>query len=178
MSWKCPNPDCQEIVDDKEDFCPKCGTQKPKVQEGSETKVEQNTDNSMQAADVQQVLPDTNAPQESIASAAKKATLKLVLMQNGAETDKEFEVNGRMVIGRFSPDTGPVDIDLSGFQGQEYISRHHAEIFIDGDMWKIRDLGSSNGTWLNSNKLTPNDPQTLKNGDVINFATIKFVVKI
>jgi pSer/pThr/pTyr-binding forkhead associated (FHA) protein len=34
--------------------------------------------------------------------------------------------------------------------GEETVSRHHAELrHGDGDTWTVRDLDSTNGTWLN-----------------------------
>ncbi len=35
------------------------------------------------------------------------------------------------------------------------VSRRHAEIYLEGDVVYIRDLGSSNGTWLNGQPLGP-----------------------
>jgi pSer/pThr/pTyr-binding forkhead associated (FHA) protein len=47
------------------------------------------------------------------------------------------------------------------------VSRKQAEIRQDGPYWTVRDLGSSNGTYLNRQRLT--DPQRLKPGDEISF---------
>jgi hypothetical protein len=45
------------------------------------------------------------------------------------------------------------------------VSRQHAELFLDGNSdWNIRDLGSTNGTKLNSRRI---DVATLKTGDRI-----------
>ncbi|MGH8548148.1 MAG: FHA domain-containing protein [Methylococcales bacterium] len=33
------------------------------------------------------------------------------------------------------------------------VSRHHAEVFVEGSSWHIRDLDSSNGTFLNGNRI-------------------------
>ena len=50
----------------------------------------------------------------------------------------EFLLDGsNAIIGKFDSDTGPVEIDLEGFPGDETISRHHAEIYQEGGMWKI-----------------------------------------
>jgi hypothetical protein len=42
------------------------------------------------------------------------------------------------------------------------VSRNHAEIFWDGDAPMIRDLGSSNGTWVNGSQISR---QPLEDGD-------------
>jgi pSer/pThr/pTyr-binding forkhead associated (FHA) protein len=55
------------------------------------------------------------------------------------------------------------DIILEG-EGE---SRYHAKLEIDGKNWKVKDLGSTNGTKLNGTKLIPNEPSDLKEGDKI-----------
>ena len=47
------------------------------------------------------------------------------------------------------------------------VSRKQAEIRQDGRFWTVRDLGSSNGTYLNGQRLT--ETQRLKPGDEISF---------
>ncbi len=73
---------------------------------------------------------------------------KLVLKRGGAETDIEYPINPPCVIGRFDPSVGPVDIDLGPIPEGSYISRKHAEILCEDGGWKVRDLGSSNGTFV------------------------------
>ena len=54
--------------------------------------------------------------------------------------------NKRITIGRKPENTVPVsDIKVSGV---------HAEIVFDGDLPVIRDLGSTNGTFLDGKKIT------------------------
>ncbi len=47
------------------------------------------------------------------------------------------------------------------------VSRQQAEIRQEGRYWTVRDLGSSNGTYLNGQRLE--SPQRLKPGDEISF---------
>jgi hypothetical protein len=46
------------------------------------------------------------------------------------------------------------------------VSGNHAQLTFDGSSWKLRDLGSSNGTWFNGTKITE---RALMPGDVIQF---------
>lgn len=47
-----------------------------------------------------------------------------------------------------------VDLDTTGFHGRELgVSRHHAEIVYEGGAYYVRDLKSTNGTWLNTQRL-------------------------
>ena len=52
------------------------------------------------------------------------------------------------------------------------VSRHHAHLTLDGATWRVRDLGSANGTYLDD-KLVEH-PATAKTGDRIRFGQIAF----
>jgi hypothetical protein len=67
------------------------------------------------------------------------------LLARGSGGEGHVLHSERMVVGRFDPSAGPVDIDLSGGQGENYISRRHAEVFLENGVWMVRDLGSTNG---------------------------------
>lgn len=55
------------------------------------------------------------------------------------------------------------------------ISRHHCELTQDDEGLVIRDLGSSNGTWVNQERV---ESQRLSAGDLISFGSYVFVVRI
>ena len=52
------------------------------------------------------------------------------------------------------------------------VSRTHAQLRSTGDGWKLRDLGSSNGTWVNGSRVTGS--VTVRPGDVVRFGQIGF----
>ncbi|SCK43440.1 protein of unknown function [Streptomyces sp. WMMB 714] len=53
------------------------------------------------------------------------------------------------------------------------VSRAHAQLRSVGDgSWKLRDLGSSNGTWVNGSRVTGS--VTVRPGDVVRFGQIGF----
>jgi len=56
------------------------------------------------------------------------------------------------------------------------ISQDHAEIFLDGSLLKVRDLGSTNGTFVNGVRLAKNNHTALKRGDVLHFANAEFLI--
>jgi uncharacterized ubiquitin-like protein YukD len=78
---------------------------------------------------------------------------------------------GTTVIGRSDPKSGIfVQVDLSSQAGDpKAISRRHAQIEGQGGAFHLADLGSTNGTKLNGERLPPQQKRPLKNGDVIEF---------
>jgi FHA domain/Double zinc ribbon len=74
-------------------------------------------------------------------------------------------------------DRVPPDIDVSGFTDSEVVSRVHASIRIEGDIYYIEDVGSSNGTYVNNmplpygnrHRLRPGDRIALGKGDKVSF---------
>jgi EAL domain-containing protein (putative c-di-GMP-specific phosphodiesterase class I) len=63
-----------------------------------------------------------------------------------------------------------VGLDLT--LGSSLASGRHAEIFELGGRLMIRDQGSTNGTFLNRDRLTGEAP--LEEGDILHFATLEF----
>ncbi len=79
-------------------------------------------------------------------------------VRSGAQAGMEFPVDRPVVvIGRGSGS----DIILQDSQA----SRKHAEISQQGDQYYIRDLGSTNGTYVNGQRIA--GPQLLQPGDTI-----------
>jgi hypothetical protein len=107
-------------------------------------------------------------------------TARLISKQADAPIP-EFQLDGsNAVIGIFDPDMGPVDIDLGKFPDNETVSRHHAELYREGGVWKIKDLGSTNGVFIKpagktrfNAKITR--PETINSGDEIAIAKIRFL---
>ncbi len=82
---------------------------------------------------------------------------KLVLL-NGAAAGKVFELSeASHTLGR--------DSHNGIYVPDGRASRQHAEISCERGLYVIRDLGSSNGTWINGQRI--NDPQVLASGDRI-----------
>lgn len=73
------------------------------------------------------------------------------------------------ILGRLDPtsQTKP-DLDLTPFGALEKgISRMHVSIRRGEDTLTLVDLGSVNGTYLNGQRLTPDQPRVLRDGDEI-----------
>jgi hypothetical protein len=132
----------------------------------------------------QAVVPVVPAAATTPAAGAGPAVNpRLLTKALGALTGTATPLYGdRLVVGRFDPSTGPVDIDLSGQPGAEHVSRKHGELFLENGRWMVRDLGSTNGIYVrsaNDSSFGPRiqSPHPLSDGDEIAFGNIKFVYR-
>jgi len=85
-----------------------------------------------------------------------------------------LEGPGEFVVGRVSSGQSILpDVDLEPYAAYDSgVSRLHARIRIqDGDI-SIMDLGSSNGTRLNNEKLSPHQPYPIHHKDVLRFGRL------
>lgn len=57
------------------------------------------------------------------------------------------------------------------------VSRVHAEIRRRDDGWYLKDLHSTNGTWLNGERLQGDECKKLRNGDEICFACVQYIFR-
>ena len=111
---------------------------------------------------------------QSDAYVPPKATAKLFIQGTSDLNAPTFEIEkNESLVGRRDPMSNIFpEVDLSKFDPQTKISRKHARIWRDGDKFMLEDLGSSNGTILESGlngevRLSPKDPRQLTSGDVI-----------
>jgi hypothetical protein len=81
-----------------------------------------------------------------------------------------------LTIGRSEKgDTASIDIDLAPLNAVQHgVSRIHASLRYDtnGETISILDLGSTNGTYLNEQRLHGNERRVIRNGDTIRFARL------
>lgn len=135
--------------------------------------------------DLKATMPDTIHPaiQPPVVAAATTAPTmaRLVPRAIGATPSDGYVLNNaNMVVGRFDPSAGPVDIDLGGQTGEGYISRRHAEVFLQDGTWMVRDLGSTNGVYIKKagqGQYSPRliEPAALSDGDEVAFGNVKFL---
>lgn len=79
-------------------------------------------------------------------------------------------VGGVNVIGR----TAEADIVID----EPAISREHCAIFKIDDYWVFTDFGSTNGSWVNTEKIEDGDLVLLRHGDTIQIAGIPLRAKL
>ncbi len=81
-------------------------------------------------------------------------------------------------IGRGDAEANPVALDLTPFYGAELgVSRYHAEIIFQDATYFIKDMGSTNGTWVNNQKIAPYRQTVLQDGDQIRLGHFTMLIK-
>ena len=95
--------------------------------------------------------------------------MKLSLAMRTADGDeRSFTVNGqRVVLGRHSRCDLRVAVPS--------VEPHHCEILLDGDVARLRDLGSSTGTFHNGTRVEQAD---LAADDRLTIGPVTFIVRI
>lgn len=90
---------------------------------------------------------------------------KLVILNQGM-TGRTFELNiERTTVGRVEDNTFQI--------ADGSVSSHHAEIVLRGTNIVIRDLNSTNGTYINNDKITET---VLKPGQILRFGQVELKI--
>ncbi len=88
-------------------------------------------------------------------------------------------VEGTILFGRRDAAAGSIpEVDLTPYAGYRMgVSRRHAEIRLENKKYlNLYDLGSSNGTFLNGDRLLAHRSHRISNGDEIRFGQL--VIKV
>jgi CheY-like chemotaxis protein len=86
------------------------------------------------------------------------------------------QLTEQMIVGRGSGSGAPT-IDLTPFRAAERgVSRRHAIIMARKKFLSIRDLNSTNGTYLNGLRLMPDQDVPLEHGDKLRFGKLEVEV--
>jgi len=162
----CPN--CQHKEMSGAIYCSKCGAQ------------------LVDAAFITHKIHTAEAPHEPESSAEKvvepsvplQSRISLHLVESGQIlplADRLEFTLGRVAEGQ------PIvpDVDLSSFDAYSNgVSRLHAAIKLINNRVVIVDLGSSNGTYLNGNRLSPYLETAVARGDIIHLGKLKIQILI
>lgn len=114
---------------------------------------------------------------EAESEADAEVGTRLILKRNNVETDVVFAVNSPAIVGRFDPSVGPIDIDLGTIPEGSYVSRKHAKISEENGVWRIQDLGSSNGTFVLRDDFEKVDEAEIQDGSEVAFGNARFVFR-
>jgi pSer/pThr/pTyr-binding forkhead associated (FHA) protein len=90
--------------------------------------------------------------------------LPKVVISEGPGTGSEYQVAQAVILGRLDSNDIPVKDTKA--------SREHAKIYKQGDRFAIVDLNSSNGTFVNGERITKH---LLEPGDEISIGTVRLL---
>jgi len=160
---ECPN--CQRKNQEQEVFCYHCGL--------------------LLSEDEDRFSTRTFAPATEELHTREYFSEDSILVLQGKEVSAHFELRPQryqrdLIIGRSTENQAMhPDIDLTHAQGAERgVSRLHVALTYDPakHVLYISDLGSSNGTFINGNKLNSSDPVKLHSGDELHIGRLAMKV--
>jgi len=102
-------------------------------------------------------------------------TLLLIVARGHEQNPLRVQVsNTPMILGRFDKDTNfRPQVDLSPFGAQDLgVSRHHAMLGRGQTTLTLTDNGSTNFTYINGEKLLPQEVRVIRNGDEVRFGRL------
>ena len=108
-----------------------------------------------------------SAPAPAPAPAPALAPTAAQIVTGGGRV--ELSGKASYLIGREDPVSGiHPEIDTTGSDGDAAgVSRRHAEIVQAGGGWFLQDLNSTNGSFVNNQRVTPHTRHPLRSGDQI-----------
>jgi len=87
-------------------------------------------------------------------------------LQNGSKKLKSMTLTKTTLVGR----SADCDLKLKS----DLVSRHHCRIVLTESVALVHDLGSSNGTFIDGNRVTPKRDTKLLPGCVLSIADVSF----
>ncbi|MFL5329226.1 MAG: FHA domain-containing protein [Gemmataceae bacterium] len=122
-------------------------------------------------------LPDMPAPTQAVPPRVALGKGPRLVVVYGETMHAEYSLHeGSNVLGRCS--TESVDIDLTEQEPPHLVwaSRRHAAVHLSNGNLEIEDLGSRNGTIVNSKRLEAGQKQILHVHDVIQIGVVRLRV--
>lgn len=115
-------------------------------------------------------------------SAGEIVKIPLRLVLNVGEVSPKtlaVKLKERITVGRAGTDGEQPDLDMSPFEALDKgVSRLHAVFLYRDEQIYVEDLGSTNGTRINGLKLVPGKQYRLRNGDELEFGSLRVVVRL
>lgn len=154
---KCPQ--CGRENADEVQLCVRCGAPLVDIGVRRSTRIYDDTDY------------EEGVPKWGTARFNGKMNLVLEVLHDRKTFTFDANAVDNVVIGRIvdeNPDTSEVDVDLTPNGGLDKgVSRRHAMIAWRDGALHIIDNNSANGTYLNGQRLIPQQPRILRDGDDI-----------
>ena len=163
---------CQHVNTAGALFCSECGSPLDLT--------EPLTTHTVQESQIEEVLRQkpSSPPSPMIPAVPSNNWAVLHLLDTGQVLP--LSERNEFTLGRIS-EGQPImpDVDLSPYQAYARgVSRLHAVLKREGGHASLMDLGSSNGTYVNGKRLTPQVDHEIANGDVVALGKLKIQILI
>lgn len=118
--------------------------------------------------------PEDIAARATWGSAQFRKGTAIILHVRDAAEPLMIQPARRIIFGRVDENTtARPDVDLTPYGAHEKgVSRQHAVLEINEDTLILMDIGSSNGTFLNGQRLAARQPRLLRDGDEVRFGKL------
>ena len=148
-------PACKLLNDTAATECVHCGAP---FEGGVNDSV--STTYEMVVGDTSLLTPETQARLENVERDVPENGFAIFLANHEQPFDVRTEED--FILGRKTSETQGQVVDLTPFNAFDMgISRRHVRIQRVENSYQITDLGSTNGTWLNEERLPPNQSVTI-----------------
>ena len=163
----CPN--CQHKEMSGSVYCSKCGAQLIDITVATH-KIHTAEAREVAQSDTKSTLPPPPAHLQSWISLNMIESGQILPLADRNEFSLGRSAEGQPIVP---------DVDLSPYSAYANgVSRLHAVLKLIQEHIVIMDLGSSNGTYLNGNRLSPYVENAIAHGDVISLGKLKIQVLI
>lgn len=152
-------PACGQTVRPADRFCPACGRKLEEITHEKPRPAEQE-----KLASVLPPEPEQAAPAVPVSTPQAEWYLQVSI---GTQPGRKFPLQDQMIAGRSQ--SNPIWVNNNN------ASRRHAQIEASGDGFAIKDLGSTNGTWVNGERISGR--VRLRENDTVIIGDTEFVVR-
>jgi len=190
---KCPIKTCGQDIDADSLYCDQCGAQllvctvcgrlgtgKRCIFDGKEMAVKSG---SAPAASSTVSIPTTASlnPMPAPTATAPAAPATMAAPASGAAAGTKIKLTaqsqGIAIEANAGDILGRTKGNFASILGRlPQVSGSHCQVLLSGGAWSIMDLGSTNGTFYNGAKLSPNSPVQVQNNGKVKIADIEFIV--
>ena len=132
------------------------------------------------ASTIRNIDEQSSIPVENVASFIDVALIPeggIAIYAGGSLKPNYLQIDRELVIGRKLDNASGSFLDLSDMDAFNLgVSRRHAMIRRSESGYEIIDLSSTNGTWLNNERLIPNKPYLFASGSQLRFGRMRLFV--
>ncbi|MFQ5351415.1 MAG: FHA domain-containing protein, partial [Thermoanaerobaculia bacterium] len=110
-----------------------------------------------------------------VSGPSKKPVTVGYLTHRASGARLEVEGGASVTVGRRDPVTGiQPAVDLTGLDQERSVSRRHAKLERrGGQLYLVEDLGTTNGTFVNGQRVAPGEPVEVQAGDLLRFGLVE-----